>query len=118
MTPWIAVDFDRTLAEYHDWSDELGAPIAPMVERVKNWLAEGKTVKIFTARVGCSGITTHAGTDDEEWCDNQRRLIRAWCLEHIGQELEVTATKDLAMIELWDDLAVRVEANTGRVLSC
>jgi hypothetical protein len=34
-------------------------------------------------------------------------------LEHIGVELEVTATKDYAMTVLYDDRAIRVEADTG-----
>ena len=52
---WIGVDLDGTLAEYLGWQGmgHIGEPIAPMVERVKAWLAEGKDVRIFTARV-CS----------------------------------------------------------------
>lgn len=34
----------------------------------------------------------------------------------IGRELPVTATKDFAMIELWDDRAVQVRMNTGEVV--
>lgn len=115
---WIAVDFDGTLAQYDGWKSEeiLGEPIPKMLERVKNWLAEGKTVKIFTARVGASNIVNKDGQrDDAAFAERQRAYIRAWCLKHIGQELEVTAVKDLQMIELWDDRAVGVETNTGEI---
>ncbi len=103
---WIGVDLDGTLAHYEGWDGgKIGAPIPRMVERVKRWLAEEVTVKIFTARV-CGGSDT----------GEQVTLIQAWCLEHIGQELEVTHQKDFAMIELWDDRAVSVKQNTGLVL--
>lgn len=106
---WIGVDLDGTLAVYDEWrgADHIGAPIPAMVERVKQWLAEGKEVRIFTARV----------------CNRQRHLERvlaaiyAWCKEHIGCWLPVTNVKDFDMIELWDDRAHRVERNTGRLLS-
>lgn len=107
---WIAVDLDGTLAHYVSGQGVkfVGAPIPAMVERVKAWLADGKLVKIFTARV--CGLR---GPEDRQ---EQVSMIQAWCLEHIGQSLEVTAVKDFHMIELWDDRAHRVEKNTGRVL--
>jgi hypothetical protein len=103
---WIAVDLDGTLAYYvsGQWP-KIGAPIMPMVERVKRWLAEGKEVRIMTARV--------SGSD---WRSEDKR-IRAYCLEHIGQELEVTCRKDFDMIEQWDDRAVQVIPNTGRTIA-
>jgi len=112
---WIGVDFDGTIAHYEGWNGgELGKPIASMVERVKKWLAEGHTVKIFTARVGATGLISGVGNHDGiDFANEQRQKIQQWCLEHLGIELEVTATKDFAMIELWDDRAVQVKANTG-----
>lgn len=100
--PWIAVDLDATLADYHGWKgvDHVGAPIAPMVAKVKQWLADGKTVKIFTARLHNNG--------------NQARVIapiKRWCKKYIGRELEVTNVKTQGMIELWDDRAFRVAKN-------
>lgn len=103
---WIGVDFDRTLATYTDWATNgmsLGAPLSPMVERIKRWLAKGLNVKVLTARVSSSS------NDREE----HRAAIEAWCEKHIGQKLEVTAEKDFDMVELWDDRAVRVDANLG-----
>lgn len=107
---WIGVDFDGTLARYEGWDKngwEPGEPIVPMVDRVKAWLDRGVAVKVFTARVSCA----------EPERSEQVALIEAWCEAHIGQPLPVTCTKDFGMIELWDDRAVSVEHNTGRVLS-
>lgn len=109
MTPWIAVDLDGTLAEYSGWQGELhiGAPIPAMVARVRAWLDAGREVRIFTARAAGGG---RASADPAVIAGT----IQAWCNEHIGQVLPITATKDYGMIELWDDRAVQVIANTGR----
>ena len=101
MAGWIGVDLDGTLAKYDGWNGgSIGEPIPAMLSRVKKWLKEGREVKIFTAR---------AFRDDF----GQIQLIKRWCKLHIGQELEVTATKDFGMIELWDDRCVQVVPNTG-----
>jgi hypothetical protein len=117
ISGWIGVDLDGTLAEYHGWNGgSIGKPIPAMVERVKKWLAEGTEVRIFTARVGSGGgysIVSNA-SDTPDFIEEQRALIEAWCLEHVGQKLKVTATKDWAMVELWDDRAVQVIMNTGQ----
>ena len=101
---WIGVDLDGTLAEYHGWAVKIGKPIPAMQERVKRWLKDGKEVKIVTARV--AGVVQYA-------VEQERREIKAWCKEHLGQELEVTNAKDKGMEELWDDRAVEVRRNTG-----
>jgi len=106
MNGWIGVDLDGTLAEYHGWNPNnpgIGPPITAMAERVKQWLADGRTVKIMTARIAHN----HAGMEFV------RQEIEEWCEKHLGQKLEVTCMKDYAMIELWDDRAVRVRANIG-----
>ena len=69
---------------------------------MKAWLAEGKDVRIFTARAN-SGPA-------------QIGYIEAWCLEHLGAVLPVTATKNMATIALYDDRCTRVESNTGRLI--
>lgn len=104
---WIGVDLDGTLAEYHSWKNdgEIGKPITLMVNRVKNWLKQGLMVKIFTAR-----ISVDAGKEETI------KQIKAWCKQHIGQELEVTNVKDFTMMELWDDRARQVEKNTGKYI--
>lgn len=109
MSGWIAVDLDGTLAHYDKWRGEthIGAPIPKMVQRVKRWRARGYEVRIFTARVG--------GRDGEE-LRVVTDAINAWCLAHLGDVLPVTCVKDYSLIELWDDRAVQVEPNTGRIL--
>jgi len=108
MTGWIGVDLDGTLAYYDIWRDaaHIGPPIPVMTERVKRWLAEGRDVRIFTARI------SHA--DEAEVA---RTAIVAWCKNHLGQELPVTNLKDYDMIELWDDRCVAVKCNTGECLN-
>jgi hypothetical protein len=115
---WIGVDFDGTLAEYDGWKGAatLGKPIPLMVARVRQWLLEGKKVKIMTARVFPIGTCWYDDLcPDEQSFDAQfaLRAIQEWCLLHIGQVLEVTCIKDYGMIELWDDRAVQVVSNTG-----
>lgn len=108
--PWVGVDLDGTLAQYdaHFTAGSIGAPIPAMVRRVRWWLANRIDVRIVTARV--------AHTEEPE---RSYRIaqIGAWCAQHLGEVLPVTNTKDYAMIELFDDRVVAVEANTGRVLS-
>lgn len=113
MNGWIAVDLDGTLAHYDGWKgpEHIGAPIPAMVERVKKWLAEGKEVRIFTARAWSDGTP-----EREVECARAVAAIKHWCLETIGCELPVTCVKDFAMIEQWDDRAVQVRINTGRTV--
>lgn len=102
---WIGVDLDGTLAHYDKWrgAEHIGAPVAPMVERVQRWLAEGHAVKIFTARV----------SGDPEEAAAVRKAVQQWCVKAGLPALEVTNVKDYQMIELWDDRAVQVIPNTG-----
>lgn len=106
---WIGVDLDGTLAHYLGWVsvEHIDEPIAPMVERVKRWLEEGKDVRIFTARVFPGSRV------DEAEVVAVVSSIEKWCQEHIGKVLPITCTKDFGMYELWDDRAVQVIPNTG-----
>jgi len=108
MSGWVGVDLDGTLAEYTGWVHEthIGKPIKPMVDRIRQWLAAGVEVRIFTARCSVSG---RAGQTREEVI----KYIQEWCQEHIGVILPVTNVKDFGLIQLWDDRAVRVVENTG-----
>lgn len=107
---WIGVDLDGTLAHYDRWRgvDHIGDPVPAMLERVKRWLAEGRDVRIFTARAAPHLDKSHV---------TAILFIGAWCEKYLGRALPVTCTKDIGMAELWDDRAVAVEANTGRALS-
>lgn len=104
---WYAVDLDGTLATYDGWQGTgyIGEPIAPMVARVKKWIAEGIEVRIMTARVGPQ--------DPPENAEVARGVIEAWCEKHLGKALQVTNQKDFGMIELWDDRCVAVLKNVG-----
>ena len=105
---WIGVDLDGTLAT-HDGKQlkRIGEPIPAMVERVKMWLREGREVRIVTARAARTSF--HIFLYRAE-----KTQIEQWCLEHIGQALQIQAHKDYSMIELWDDRAVQVQMNTGK----
>lgn len=111
---WVAVDLDGTLAQYGGWKPLIsnnqarkqgliGPPVPAMLAKVKQLLAAKVEVRIFTARV-CDG--------DPETV----RQIQDWCEEHVGQRLKVTNVKDFAMVCIYDDRAIAVERNTGRVL--
>lgn len=104
---WIGVDLDGTLANHDDnWIGDIGAPILPMVNRVKVWLRAGIDVRIMTARV------------HPDWDQDHKHLdaIQDWCLEIFGQRLAVTCMKDPNMLELYDDRATHIVRNTGLTL--
>jgi hypothetical protein len=99
-SPWIGVDLDGTLARDLGSArgDEIGSPIEPMLARVQKWIAEGRTVKIFTARASSP---------------RQVAAIKEWLASCGLPDLEVTNVKDRHMIELWDDRCVQVTTNLG-----
>lgn len=103
---WIGVDLDGTLAHYSTWSEEIGEPVPAMVQRVKEWIREGKEVRILTAR----------GNHDPGRYD-QLVKVYEWVKEHIGTPLEVTHKKDPQMIRLYDDRVRQVRPNTGELVT-
>jgi hypothetical protein len=131
MSGWIGVDLDGTLAEYAGWQgpEHIGAPVPAMVERVKRWLAEGREVRIFTARVWpftnvlypnapSPAPTMIPAPHDErtEQAFSAACSIAAWCHIHLGRLLPITCAKDYGMVELYDDRAVQVRMNTGELV--
>lgn len=106
---WIGVDLDGTLAYYDHWrgDDHIGKPIPLMVRRVKELIAKDYTVKVFTARMYDPGGRDMAAIN---------KLIGDWTLQHIGTRLQATNVKDFAMIQLYDDRAIQVVLNTGRIV--
>ena len=134
---WYGFDLDGTLAKYDGWKgiDHIGEPIKPMVDLIKRMHAEGKVVKILTARVAPRANieirsnpypTDHAvydavGRDNEEryrdiyrapkWtaCD----FIYDWCLRNLGFLPEIVYQKDHLMLELYDDRVKQVVPNEG-----
>ena len=118
MGGWIGVDLDATLAEYGGWKgySTIGKPICPMVDRIKGWLAQGKEVRIFTARVcrNMGEIVVGAEADTEKRIKDETLLIQDWLERECAlPRLAVTCEKDFAMIELWDDRAIQMIPNTG-----
>jgi hypothetical protein len=111
---WVGVDLDGTLAVYPHSFPEIGPPIPKMVDRVKQWLADGEDVRIFTARVAIvPTLRSDYGVADDAFASDQIEKIRIWSVEHFGVELPVTATKDFKMVRLYDDRCVQMVTNTG-----
>lgn len=133
---WIGVDLDGTLFTYHRWVgwNQFGEPIRPMIRRVLGWLRDGVEVRIVTARVGLpfqhgtrdKKVLVHSGVR-ENFCRVTREAfsdlmmveaIQAHCGRHgLPSTLRVQPHKDVEMIELWDDRAVQVIANSGLTLA-
>ncbi len=100
---WIGVDLDGTLSERLPGDHEpltIGPPVPAMVARVKRWLADGREVRVFTARAA-------------DPAPGELEAIAMWCRRNLGVELAITNEKDPGMVELWDDRAVGVEPDTG-----
>jgi hydroxymethylpyrimidine pyrophosphatase-like HAD family hydrolase len=93
---WIGVDLDGTLAYYDGFKgdDVVGEPIEPMVRQVRKWLADGRDVRIFTAR-------------------SPHPVIRKFCKDNLGKILPITNLKDHKMQALYDDRAVGIKRNEG-----
>ena len=102
---WFGFDLDGTTAFYESYGDgSIGAPIKPMIRRIRHYLKQGRIVKFVTARVhpshGLEAVT-------------ERQKIEAFCQEQFGQVLPVLCEKDMHMIALFDDRAEQVIPNKG-----
>ena len=97
----IACDFDGTLAEYNEGDYDklghrhLGKPIPEMVKKVKDAIAAGDAVVIFTARVN----TMSATPQDLLAATECYLLIAQWCKTYIGKLLPITYEKSGLMTE-------------------
>lgn len=102
---YLGVDLDGTLARSGPGGPRgaIGKPVPAMVEKVKQALAAGKDVRIYTARV----------SNDPD--GKATRAIQAWSQKNLGEALPVTDIKEPGMEELLDDKAVHVGKNTGKV---
>lgn len=104
---WIGVDLDGTLAKFdrETWFrlgfKYIGEPIPAMMEMVKGALAQGVKVKIFTARAVHGQQAINA--------------IHDWLFQNGLPKLEVTNVKDEGLTALYDDRAVGVIFNTGKL---
>ena len=108
MKKVILCDLDGTLAHYTTWKGlhHIGEPIPRMAARVRQWLAEGHEVRIFTARVD--------ERRDPELLAETIEAIVDWCVLHFDTVLPVTNRKAWDCSEIWDDRARRVKFNNGR----
>lgn len=105
-TGWTGIDLDGSLATYDGWKgpEHIGKPIPMMVDRVKRMLSQGHDVRVFTARVA----------DDPDGSVEKR--IGDWTEKHVGTRLPVTNVKDQHMTSLYDDRAIQVQRNHGRIM--
>lgn len=102
---WVGVDFDGT------WSSTdnpghfvppypLGEATPLMTLRVRIMRKAGLRVKLFTARAASPEAVSK---------------LQIWMEKAIGEVLEVTDRKDYQMIRFFDDRALQVVPNTGRM---
>ena len=103
---WIGFDFDGTLVETDGWKgvECIGKPIWSMWDRLKDHIARGDTVKIFTARVCGSNA------------DKAHHFIKEWLKKNNFPDLEITNVKDHGCKFIYDDRVVQVERNTGQLI--
>lgn len=100
----IAVDLDGTLAFHLSGKFNpkvIGKPITAMIKRVREWISKGEIVKIFTARAS-----------------DPKNIppVKRWLKRHGLGKLQVTNQKTPDIKQIWDDRAVSVQENTGKVI--
>ena len=140
---WYGFDLDGTLAKYDKWEgiDHIGEPVKPMVDLIKRMHAEGRVVKILTARVAPRANTKYKvrekcappdyvttadfsclSANAKPWVENMylnldtwgaREFVIDWCLRNLGFLPEITHEKDHLMLELYDDRVKQVVPNEG-----
>ena len=129
---WYGFDLDGTLAKYDGWKgiDHIGEPVEPMVNLIRKMYAEGKVVKILTARVApkekpeikpnpyLENRLTVEFPDDMPWAVHAeawtaREFIQEWCYRVLGFVPEIVYQKDHLMLELYDDRVKQVVPNEG-----
>ena len=94
---WIGCDLDGTLAKYDGWKgwDHIGDPVPNMVTRIKNYMARGITVKIWTARASKVSLARN----NLEF-SQMEKVIQDWTEKHLGKRLEVVARESLKEVRV------------------
>lgn len=101
---WLGIGLDGTLAtdEGTGLGGPIGAPVYNTVQRLRDWVEHrGLTVKVITPR---------AATEEGA------QAVRDWLQQHKLPALEVTAKKNLNMVEMWSACCVQVISNTGQIV--
>jgi len=112
----IALDFDSTLAEHESGGDlTIGKPIKPMVEQVKQWVAKGYDITIFTARV--SRCFKSGEERSDVFIMRQKMLINQFLVDNGLPIMKITADKSPRFTHFVDDKAVKVIPNKGIVIT-
>lgn len=109
---WYGFDIDGTIADNSAHTcgmGKIGKPVKPMCDLMKSLHAEGKRVKIFTARLSDVG-------GDAASQNAVKEHIWQWCDQHLGFRPEITDRKDYKMECLYDDRARQVVRNTGECI--
>lgn len=112
MSGWYGFDLDGTLADdskvekYNPYI--IGPPVPAIVNLIKQFLSEGKTCKIFTARVHLHDESKKQAMISriQDYLERECKLPR----------LDVTNIKTTSMRALYDDRAFHVIRNTGVIL--
>lgn len=129
---WYGFDLDGTLAKYDKWEgiNHIGEQVKPMVDLIKKMHAEGRVVKILTARVApkekpeikpnpyLENHLTIESPDDMPWAVHAeawtaREFIQDWCYRVLGFVPDIVYQKDHLMLELYDDRVKQVVPNEG-----
>jgi len=99
----IGVDLDGTLAFHEsEWGvSKIGPPVPKMLAMVRRWIEEGEKVVLFTARAADK---------------SNIQMVEEWLEEHGLGGMKITNIKTPAMTILYDDRAVQVQKNTGRII--
>lgn len=111
---WIGFDFDGTIAHTVKGKfkpEHIGEPIPKMIFLLKQYINDGKEVKIFSARVSTNGTIPSIYN-----ALLSRFYMNKWCIKHIGRKIDIVCQKDFLMVKLYDDLAIRVIKDTGEIV--
>lgn len=118
---WYGFDLDACIAYYDHYRGDahIGEPIWPMVNLMRKFIADGRRVKIFTARVSPAAIVgRNPSIKTQEGIEKElTKIVQAivdWSLQNIGSLVPITATKDYEMITCYDDRCIQIVPNEGR----
>lgn len=101
---WVGFDFDGTLVRFPDGTTgkNYGADNTRVVELMRSLKKAGIPVKVVSARAVA---------------DASRAVVQAWLDGHELADVPITDKKDFHMAALFDDLAISVDAASGRVVT-